>query len=46
MWGQAQLQETVNFNRQLTQQYSLNYDRIFNIKHHITALALFETIET
>lgn len=45
MWGQAQLKETVNFNRQLTQQYSLNYQRLFNKKHHITALALFESIE-
>lgn len=45
MWGQAQLSESVNFNRQLTQQYSLNYQRLFNKKHNITALALFESIE-
>lgn len=45
MWGQAQLRETVNFNRQLTQQYSLNYDRVFNEKHHLTALGIFECIE-
>jgi len=45
MWGKARLQETVYFNRQFTQQYSLNYDRLFNNKHHLTALALFESIE-
>ena len=45
MWGKAQLGETVTFNRQLTQQYSLNYDRLFNNTHHITALALFESID-
>ncbi|MEG1748448.1 MAG: SusC/RagA family TonB-linked outer membrane protein, partial [Tannerellaceae bacterium] len=45
MWGQAQLGESINFNRQFTQQYSLNYERLFNKKHHITALALFESIE-
>ncbi len=43
--GLASLGETVNFNRQLTQQYSLNYDRLFNNTHHITALALFESID-
>ncbi|WP_289006826.1 TonB-dependent receptor [uncultured Parabacteroides sp.] len=43
--GQAQLSESVKFNRQLTQQYSLNYDRTFNAVHHITALALFESID-
>lgn len=45
MRSAAQLREDVNFNRQLTQQYSLNYDRAFNQTHHITALALFESID-
>lgn len=42
--GQANLRESVNFDRQLTQQYSVNYDGTFGL-HHITALALFESIE-
>lgn len=42
--GQASLNESVKFSRQFTQQYSLNYDRMFGL-HHFTALALFESIE-
>ncbi|RYE24720.1 MAG: SusC/RagA family TonB-linked outer membrane protein [Sphingobacteriaceae bacterium] len=32
-------------NRNITGQFSLNYDHIFNNDHHITALALYEAID-
>jgi TonB-linked SusC/RagA family outer membrane protein len=41
----AEASESVTFNSQITQQYSLNYDRVFNSDHHVTALALFESID-
>jgi TonB-linked SusC/RagA family outer membrane protein len=41
----ADASESVEFNRQLTQQYSLNYDRLFGNVHHLTALALFESVD-
>jgi TonB-linked SusC/RagA family outer membrane protein len=37
--------EDVTFNRQLTQQYSLNYDHTFNHDHHVTALAMLESMD-
>ncbi|MDR1454090.1 MAG: TonB-dependent receptor [Tannerella sp.] len=42
---QAEASESITFNRQLTQQYSLNYDHTFNKDHHVTALALFESMD-
>jgi len=44
LWTAAQSNEWANASRTVTQQYSLNYDRIFN-EHHLTALALFESID-
>jgi TonB-linked SusC/RagA family outer membrane protein len=41
----ASASESITFNRQLTQQYSLNYDRTFRNAHHVTALAMFESID-
>ncbi|MDR1336572.1 MAG: TonB-dependent receptor [Tannerella sp.] len=41
----AEMSENVSFNRQLTQQYSLNYDRTFNRDHHVTALAMLESVD-
>jgi TonB-linked SusC/RagA family outer membrane protein len=37
--------DRITFNRQLTQQYSLNYDHTFNDAHHVTALAMLESID-
>ena len=45
MWGKAQLNESVEFHRQFTQQYSLNYNRVFKEVHSVKALALFECID-
>jgi TonB-linked SusC/RagA family outer membrane protein len=45
IWSSAYDSESVNFNGQLTQQYSLNYDRLFKGAHHVTALVLFESID-
>jgi TonB-linked SusC/RagA family outer membrane protein len=39
------ISESVSFNRRLTQQYSLNYDRTFRNAHHVTALAMFESVD-
>jgi TonB-linked SusC/RagA family outer membrane protein len=41
----ASLSENVVFNRQLTQQYSLNYDHTFNSDHHVTVLAMYESVD-
>jgi TonB-linked SusC/RagA family outer membrane protein len=41
----ANLSESITFRRQLTQQYSLNYDRTFGEDHHVTALAMLESID-
>ncbi|MDR1456404.1 MAG: SusC/RagA family TonB-linked outer membrane protein, partial [Tannerella sp.] len=41
----AEDSESISFNRQLTQQYSLNYDHTFNNDHHVTALAMFESMD-
>jgi TonB-linked SusC/RagA family outer membrane protein len=41
----ASASEKIAFNRQLTQQYSLNYDHTFREAHHVTALAMFESID-
>jgi TonB-linked SusC/RagA family outer membrane protein len=45
IWTAAEADESINFNGRLTQQYSLNYDRLFNNAHHLTALALFESMD-
>lgn len=37
--------ETFTRGYTMTQQYSLTYDRLFNNKHRISALALFESID-
>jgi TonB-linked SusC/RagA family outer membrane protein len=42
---QASLSESWSSNYINTKQYSLNYDNTFNNDHHITALALFESID-
>jgi TonB-linked SusC/RagA family outer membrane protein len=41
----AEASENISFNRQLTQQYSLNYDNTFNSAHHVTALAMLESVD-
>jgi TonB-linked SusC/RagA family outer membrane protein len=41
----ATTSESVTFNRRLTQQYSLNYDHTFRNAHHVTALAMFESVD-
>ena len=41
----AELYESVAFNRQVTQQYSLNYERTFRDAHQVTALAMLESID-
>jgi TonB-linked SusC/RagA family outer membrane protein len=43
--NKASLTEDIVFNRQLIQQYSLNYDHTFNDAHHVTALAMFESTD-
>jgi len=40
----SSLQEQFNYANNLVQQYSLNYDKNFG-KHHVGALAMFETTE-
>lgn len=44
LWTAAQSSERIDLSRKITQQYSLNYDRIFDA-HHLTALALFESVD-
>ncbi|MDR1455570.1 MAG: TonB-dependent receptor [Tannerella sp.] len=41
----AEASERIDFRRQLTQQYSLNYDHTFNNTHHVTALAMIESLD-
>ncbi len=41
----ASLGQTASNGSIFTQQYSLNYDNTFNNNHHITALALYESID-
>lgn len=43
--SKASLNAREDKNRTLTAQYSLNYDRTFGGRHHITALALYEVID-
>lgn len=44
LWTAAQSSESISVSRRITQQYSLNYDRIFDA-HHLTVLALFEGVD-
>jgi TonB-linked SusC/RagA family outer membrane protein len=41
----AELYEAMDRYSIMTQQYSLNYDRLFNSDHRITALALYESMD-
>ena len=41
----ASLGESINRYKMMTQQYSLNYDNTIAQDHHITALALYESID-
>lgn len=41
----ASLSQSASNGSIFTQQYSLNYDNTFNNDHHITALALYESID-
>lgn len=41
----AQLTQWASNNHTFTQQYSLNYDNTFGNDHHVTAMALFESID-
>ncbi|WP_299465058.1 TonB-dependent receptor [Mucilaginibacter sp.] len=43
--SQAKLTYQETQSRNLTGQFSLNYDHVFNTDHHITALALYEVID-
>lgn len=43
--GSASLSESYSKSTTFTQQYSLMYDRLFNGKHHVSALALYELID-
>jgi TonB-linked SusC/RagA family outer membrane protein len=45
LWTAAQSSESIDLNRRVTQQYSLNYDRRFDNVHHLTVLALFESVD-
>ena len=40
------LSQSSSFGNELTQQYSLSYDRTFNKAHHLAALVLYESINT
>lgn len=44
MWTAAQSSESTSMNSRITQQYSLNYDRVFNA-HHLTVMGLLETVD-
>lgn len=44
MWTAARSSEDISAKRRITQQYSLNYDRVFNA-HHLTVLGLLETVD-
>ncbi|MDR2774833.1 MAG: TonB-dependent receptor [Tannerella sp.] len=41
----AEASESFDLNKQLTQQYSLNYDHTFNNVHHVTGLVMLESID-
>ncbi len=43
--SQASLSEDKYSYRNITSQFSLNYDHVFNEDHHITALGLYEAID-
>lgn len=45
LYEKAFLTQSTGRSRILTGQFSLNYDRTFSADHHVTALALFETID-
>lgn len=45
-FSESNLGESYNRNHMLTQQYSVSFNRIFEGKHHVSALALVESIET
>lgn len=46
MGSKANLDSKYSKNYSITTQASLEYDKIFNKKHHLTALALFEGIDS
>ena len=44
-YTQAALEQTQGYGMTFTTQFSLNYERLFNNKHRVKALGLFETID-